>query len=423
MITGVRNEDVSFLLWQLEVLWQAGAVNCVYVPSTMPDSVRDKLLPWLERRHLATIWRPSSMSELRWLQEHVLQRYTFPVAVAPGPDARESETGPAASEMLNHHTQLFLIAHQDWAGSQTARALQRHPGRVVPGLTVPGRESLASPLSVFELGLWRNDGKGSLSENLRSMMDRAARVRNEAMRERADLLFPPLPSNRRELDVQGFRIVAPEEFSREEFDDAKSFWSDYGVKQWYSEYKPWARWLAALVQELKPRAVLEFGCNVGRNLAYMAEAAPGIRYVGVDVNAEAIRLGRDHTGLDLRHGDERTIQEFRAGEFDLVFTVSVLDHISDIAAVCRSLVRCSARDVFCLEVSLPVEGKVIEHFDHKHGCVRPSTGASYSWHVDKYLWRCPRVRRVKSRPCYLHNASLGPYYRSYLASLKKPEKA
>lgn len=76
------------------------------------------------------------------------------------------------------------------------------------------------------------------------------------------------------------------------------------------------------------------------------------------------------------------------------------------------------RAVYLLEVALPVEGKVLRHFDHAAGAVLNSTDASYSWDLERRLRAHPRVWRLDRRPVYLHQASLGPYYASYLAWLE-----
>ena len=122
--------------------------------------------------------------------------------------------------------------------------------------------------------------------------------------------------------------------------------------------------------------MLEFGCNVGRNLAAIAKVLPDARLVGLDVNEAAVAAGVAATGLDLRCADEAALRDFDDGEFDLVFTVSVLDHIADVDPVLEQLVRCAGRAAYFLEVALPAEGKVVRHFDHVDRAVRESTGAS-----------------------------------------------
>ncbi len=253
-------------------------------------------------------------------------------------------------------------------------------------------------------------------------VDRVIARRTELLRTKTDLRFRPLPRDAAELAEQGFEVVAPDRMPPAEFEDAKEFWAQYGVRSFYQSHKPWASLLVRMVRDLKPARILEFGCNVGRNLHAIREAVPDVELVGLDINADAIRAGREASQLDLRVGDERTLAEMRDGEFDLVFTVSVLDHMSDITGVTRSLLRVARRNALFLEVTLPIEGKVLRHYDHKHREVRPSTGASYSWDVAKYLEGAPRLRRVDRRPIYMHSASLGPYYSAYLAHLDSTDK-
>ena len=258
-----------------------------------------------------------------------------------------------------------------------------------------------------------------VSENLRFVIEAVQRARWAALLDPSALRFPLLPTTAEECAQQGFEVVAPDALPAEEFEDAKQFWKSYGVRTWYREPKPWAGVLVQLVRDLGVKTVLEFGCNVGRNLAAIAEHCPGVTVTGIDINQEAVEFGREKTGLDLRVADERGLESFADGAFDLVFCVSVIDHISAIDEVCRQLVRVAGKAVFLMEVRLPVEGRVVKNFEHSTGTVRASTGASYSWHIEKHLDN-PRVRRLEVVPCYLHAGSLGPYYATYLADLSPP---
>jgi len=258
-----------------------------------------------------------------------------------------------------------------------------------------------------------------VSENLRFVIESVQRARWAALLDPSALRFPLLPATGAECEQQGFEVVAPDALPAEEFEDAKQFWKSYGVRTWYREPKPWAGVLVQLVRDLGVKTVLEFGCNVGRNLAAIAEHCPGVTVTGIDINQEAVEFGREKTGLDLRVADERGLESFADGAFDLVFCVSVLDHISAIDEVCRQLVRVAGKAVFLMEVRLPVEGRVVKNFEHSTGTVRASTGASYSWHIERHLAH-PRVRRLEVVPCYLHAGSLGPYYATYLAALAPP---
>ncbi|MCA9245020.1 MAG: class I SAM-dependent methyltransferase [Phycisphaerales bacterium] len=265
----------------------------------------------------------------------------------------------------------------------------------------------------------KRDAPGGLSPlagpPLRDALAIAADERRLILSRVESLRYPLLPRTPVDLDQQGFVITRAMDMPASEDDFAKEFWSEYEVKAWYKNPKPWALLVADVARALGAESVLEFGCNVGRNLTAVRDALPDTRIVGYDINPEAIRLGREASGLDLRLGNESTLAQHADSEFDLVFTVSVLDHVAEPGRVCRELIRVARKAVYMLEVRLPVEGKVLRHFDHFRDEVRDSTGASYSWNLETWLADTPRLRSLDRRPCYLHSGSLGPYYWAYLA--------
>jgi SAM-dependent methyltransferase len=101
-------------------------------------------------------------------------------------------------------------------------------------------------------------------------------------------------------------------------------------------------WLVELVRQhlaLDPdRArILEIGCNVGRNLDRLFAA--GYRdLTGIEINEDAVRLLRlTFPGLaaaaKIHVGPvEEKINAFADGEFDLLFTMAVLEHIHEDSA-------------------------------------------------------------------------------------------
>jgi SAM-dependent methyltransferase len=244
--------------------------------------------------------------------------------------------------------------------------------------------------------------------------------REQALACPSDLPFPTPPRDREELVEQHFEIVPAGNLPTREADDAKSHWREWPAKPWYRTRKPYVDAIAKRIADLEPASTLEFGCNVGRNLLGVVERVPEVLCVGLDINANAIASGRVQTGLDLRVGDVMDLWSFEEGQFDVVFTVSVLDHIVDIDEACQALVHCAARAVLCVEVRLPVEGRVIRHFDHRRRQPAPSTAASYSWDVAERLRRHERTWRLDERPIYLHASALGPYYTASLAHLDPP---
>jgi SAM-dependent methyltransferase len=79
-------------------------------------------------------------------------------------------------------------------------------------------------------------------------------------------------------------------------------------------------------------SILEIGCNVGRNLHYLASAG-FTTLAGVEINEDAMRQLREafpHLASGARllnEPVESAIRRFRDGEFTLVYTMAVLEHI------------------------------------------------------------------------------------------------
>ena len=95
-----------------------------------------------------------------------------------------------------------------------------------------------------------------------------------------------------------------------------------------------SRFLLDLVNRyVKPDArLLEIGCNVGRNLNCLY--VNGLKNLtGVEINGEALDLlattfpAMVHEISLVRGPIEKLIPKFRPGEFDLTFTMAVLEHI------------------------------------------------------------------------------------------------
>jgi SAM-dependent methyltransferase len=93
------------------------------------------------------------------------------------------------------------------------------------------------------------------------------------------------------------------------------------------------------------REVLEVGCGPGGNLEFLARRDP-LRLAGCDISEEMIGLARERLNssgldMDLQVVDGRALP-YADRSFDLVFTVTVLQHNSDddvwcslIAEICR----------------------------------------------------------------------------------------
>ena len=133
---------------------------------------------------------------------------------------------------------------------------------------------------------------------------------------------------------------------------AKEFWSMQTSQQLeYPEESHVARVLCELAVELQCGDIFEFGCAAGRNLNFLREELKHRKLLvtasGIDINQRAIELGRRKFGLDLSLGDENDLKKYGSNSFDLVFTVSVLDHMPDPMQAIQSLMAtCRGVGVF-----------------------------------------------------------------------------
>lgn len=78
------------------------------------------------------------------------------------------------------------------------------------------------------------------------------------------------------------------------------------------------------VAAFQPESVLEIGCASGANLARLRQRLPHAHLHGIDINAEAIRVGRDHFAND--RGIEWTV-----GHADQLATFA--DHSQDVVLI------------------------------------------------------------------------------------------
>lgn len=125
--------------------------------------------------------------------------------------------------------------------------------------------------------------------------------------------------------------------------------------------------LLSLISDLpKTARILEVGCNVGRNLAYLYDH--GYTEVsGVEINPHAVELLRK-TFPQLGHREVHVgaageyLPELRADSYDLVFTMGVLTylHPDEAAPVFDDMVRISP-DVLAIEPQRPMNQRQLPH--------------------------------------------------------------
>jgi pseudaminic acid biosynthesis-associated methylase len=131
---------------------------------------------------------------------------------------------------------------------------------------------------------------------------------------------------------------------------AGGFGDDY-VERNEAVHGPRAAFWSGVVDRTGARSVLEVGCNLGGNLAWLAQRIEPTSLWGVDVNTKA--LARLHQRLPEVNGIWSRARNlpFRDRLFDLVFTMGVLIHQPEgtLPRVMAEMVRCSRRYVLCGE--------------------------------------------------------------------------
>ena len=190
--------------------------------------------------------------------------------------------------------------------------------------------------------------------------------------------------------------------------NAKQYWKNRGI---ISSYFKEGRQSATIVQTIKYlkqtnniNRILEFGCNVGRNLNCVRRDIPGIEVMGLDINKEAVNLGKKTYGLPLFIGGEEKLKPMLSGSFDVVFTVSVLDHIPEVESIIKELLRVAKYYFIAIEPYIGVNENAKDY-----------AIADYS-----YFWDYPELFQrlggelIHDKPCPLPNSGLGPFYRLYV---------
>lgn len=184
-----------------------------------------------------------------------------------------------------------------------------------------------------------------------------------------------------------------------------AYWRDRAILGFYTHDQPYRGQVAEVVLAQKPASVLEFGCNVGRNLFAIRERDAKVTLKGVDINSQAVTWGRKHWHLDLEAGDQRWLEQQPDDAFDVAFTVSVLDHIPDAGPVIAELARV-AKSLVLVEPWTGGEGDV------RNFGVKPNS-PSWSWDIPARLRALGMSVTARRMP--LGETGMAPTYRLYTA--------
>ncbi len=411
--TDKRPEARTRLIQQLNAEYANDALYGLKIDMAY-ERPHPEILAWCDARRLPTIWHLRNAEDFQYLEEELLPDYSLPIVLAHfGGYPADRTRYERAIRLLRSCPQVYLDTSCVLFHHYLGKAIAAAPERVLFGSDGPAVTPKAAR-AVLDAVPLRSCVRRQVYHASAHKLIKVVRAKRQEMISSGAQVNYPIPVSAVELKRLGFVIKPPSEFPNDEEEKAKAFWAGYPVKEWYRQYQPWVDVLSEYVAALRPARVMEFGCNVGRNLHYLREAFPDVQFTGVDINAAAIEKGRSELGLDLQVASEDVFDHLAADSIDLIYTVSVLDHMPRIDRVARGMLRCARGHVLCLEVSLPVEGKVLRHFDHSKQEPRESTGHSYSWDCKRAL-QSAGASWTDVRSIYMHPASLGPYYKAFLA--------
>ncbi len=173
-----------------------------------------------------------------------------------------------------------------------------------------------------------------------------------------------------------------------------------------------------MILQYEPKKVLEFGCNTGRNLKALEElviqdgVGNWMDLYGIDQNEEAIRNGKKNYVfpgmIHLTIADEKYLDILIKGKshFDVIFTVSVLDHNyrDDAEKILQKLDALASKALILVEpqhydhTGLVIEGSM----EHLSEDMAPYT---FSWDYEMML---PGLEKTEHFP--IGTRDWGKYY-------------
>jgi len=210
--------------------------------------------------------------------------------------------------------------------------------------------------------------------------------------------------------------------------DAQDFWSttDFQRKEYNQNELPfYTRSLLRVIEHLQVKRVFEFGCNSGRNLDLIRRRIDRIEDAsGCDINSESIEFGRDKFGLDITVADESIFDSMEENSVDLLFTVSVLDHIPDVKKAMKGILRVTETYILLVEPRPETQLSYLDEF--KESGVLPETVQTetpYSYtHDYETITAQFGLTQLLSFPLPPYGHNLGPLYKlSLYTKAGRPE--
>src|SRR6266404_39622 len=107
-------------------------------------------------------------------------------------------------------------------------------------------------------------------------------------------------------------------------------------------YQNYANWVSSFLGQCQPQSVLEIGCGQAWVLELLQEVYPSIRFHGLEPSASATRHANE-AGIQVQQGNVHS-HSFSAGQFDFVYCINVLEHVSDPIGFLRQVSGLLAND-------------------------------------------------------------------------------
>lgn len=168
----------------------------------------------------------------------------------------------------------------------------------------------------------------------------------------------------------------------------KQFYKTYQADDTLSEL---SETLCTLIHKENPVHAFEFGCGTGKHLRRLRNKE--IATFGLDISIlNCLKAQMDMDGIV--YGDETYLRHLV--NFDVVFTVSVLDHIEEIGGIVQELKRIANKAVFLAETIDPIGEFYFTHDYSRYGFeILPygwvSDGDGATYHI--YKWNKKNGRK------------------------------
>lgn len=137
--------------------------------------------------------------------------------------------------------------------------------------------------------------------------------------------------------------------------------------------------------------VLEFGSGSGKHLAELNKA--GIPCHGIDISASSVvRAMYKHNVPSVARGDESYLRHYC--NFDIIFTVSVLDHFENIEGVLGEFFRIANKKIILAETQDTPASYYYKHDYEEYGFIKldfswKSNGDGATYHL--WIWERPEI--------------------------------